>query len=1282
MTPRWASWWAVLVLSLAGLACGLRQGLRIADGDLDFAFEPDVEAEHKTGGGDPHRAAHAQGQGRRGAPTAKLTQRQWGVQDTTATAGKLFRFAIPGDAFSGDVDHYEAQSPNGSPLPSWLLFDQTTGLFEGVPTLKDVGTVYVTVHAVSAFNSAKDKFSIDVLPPAEAAPSAGVVPLGLTTHHHPKVKCGPGEDPLILSVVMDGKYDHMKPRQRLTTIDNLSGFLSLSHDLFQLLPQNSREDILSEDSIVMAGEGNVQKRKWKQGSVIQWQVGCESQLWPQQTRVVEDLKQQARDGTLAEVLLWPVVGWHIKADNSLANRGRREAAGQNEAGSGNFAEDGATDDTEAGEGGVPDSHIVPTMSSPVYPGATATPTPFSHNFNSITENPSQHHHRHHHGDLEPGVLPGIQEVDNPVEEFRSSRPDSGPLAPYLSSSFGGGGYSLPSSPVLYGSIMPTPTLEPERPTIHFGIGSPTPEITRVYEGLEVTPTPVFPTDVEPTTYPSPSSAGSPSYSPSSGTGNMDQSSTHVTEPMIDGTSGSSTSSSPASGTDVSIEGVETRESTEKPVTIVDVSDFYDPTNITSTSHPSTVPSTAGTTPPTTTPAPVTTTTTPPTTTTEIIEIDQKNFPPTVNMRLRKQPVTAGKIVKYVVPDETFKDLEEGSTRNLRLTLKTKDGNDLDQTSWIQFNSARREILLLPLEEHVSRWFFSLEATDKEGASVSDKLEVVVQHHQHRRAVNHEITLVMEPTALIRQEKVLNWEVVLVETLARLFGDPDTSQITVRHLDVAQLSTNGSVSLTYTNDSLPRATCPHEGIQNMLKVLRRNEDGDPSQALFHALTVHAKHLNIRKVLYKGLANCEEPTKPEVQPGSPISNYPPVPRNQVDHINATVGMLLSYKVPEDSFYDPEDGDTRAMKLSLLTMDHSLIPPDNWLQFDIKNQEFYGVPMPSDEGSKEYQLVCEDRGGLRAHDGLVVVVHRAKVVPYSVEFSITINPHYETFIRNTPQKRKFVEKLRELFGDPDTSNIVIGRISKFLHESPLIGEVSKHPNQDFPSLNIKGSTVITWYNSTLPTTRCPHDEISTLRRVLVNDDNQMSSRLISVMGPEFTVLAVGLYPTAVCQGELTPLHPTYPPPPPVDEVPPMGSSEEYLITFVVPAVIICTMLLLAGIVACVLYRRRRTGKMSVGDEDERQSFRNKGIPVIFQDELEEQTEPINKSPVIMKEEKPPLPPPEYQRHNPSPPPTQALLSDTEDAEPYQPPPPFTTSRDTARHTRHKSTPTYRKPPPYVPP
>lgn len=43
-------------------------------------------------------------------------------------------------------------------------------------------------------------------------------------------------------------------------------------DLFQLRPYPVREDILTEDSIVMMGEGNVKKRKWNHGTSIFWQV--------------------------------------------------------------------------------------------------------------------------------------------------------------------------------------------------------------------------------------------------------------------------------------------------------------------------------------------------------------------------------------------------------------------------------------------------------------------------------------------------------------------------------------------------------------------------------------------------------------------------------------------------------------------------------------------------------------------------------------------------------------------------------------------------------------------------------------------------------------------------------------------------------------------------------------------------------------------------------------------------------------------------------------------------
>lgn len=97
------------------------------------------------------------------------------------------------------------------------------------------------------------------------------------------------------------------------------------------------------------------------------------------------------------------------------------------------------------------------------------------------------------------------------------------------------------------------------------------------------------------------------------------------------------------------------------------------------------------------------------------------------------------------------------------------------------------------------------------------------------------------------------------------------------------------------------------------------------------------------------------------------------------------------------------------------------------------------------------------------------------------------------------------------------------------------------------------------------------------------------------------------------------------PIDPIHEAGSpfkiSEEVLITYVLPAAIILLMLLIALLIACLLYKRRSTGKMELGDEEERKSFRSKGIPVIFQDELDEKPEIVTKSPVILKDEKPPL-------------------------------------------------------------
>lgn len=72
---------------------------------------------------------------------------------------------------------------------------------------------------------------------------------------------------------------------------------------------------------------------------------------------------------------------------------------------------------------------------------------------------------------------------------------------------------------------------------------------------------------------------------------------------------------------------------------------------------------------------------------------------------------------------------------------------------------------------------------------------------------------------------------------------------------------------------------------------------------------------------------------------------------------------------------------------------------------------------------------------------------------------NPDFKDFNNSAKLKRLFVKQVANLFGDENTSNIVLLGIS-----------------------SINGMTMVTWYNKTLDIDRCDEDKILQLRQVYI--------------------------------------------------------------------------------------------------------------------------------------------------------------------------------------------------------
>ena len=115
------------------------------------------------------------------------------------------------------------------------------------------------------------------------------------------------------------------------------------------------------------------------------------------------------------------------------------------------------------------------------------------------------------------------------------------------------------------------------------------------------------------------------------------------------------------------------------------------------------------------------------------------------------------------------------------------------------------------------------------------------------------------------------------------------------------------------------------------------------------------------------------------------------------------MLSFDIPDNTFYDPEDGDTSNLQLLFETFEYELsVAPSSWIQLSQTSRTLYGLPLRDDVGRHSYKLVAADSNGRLAKMTFHVYVtdDTGLEPPISHELAILLMLDYRQFLHTVSQ------------------------------------------------------------------------------------------------------------------------------------------------------------------------------------------------------------------------------------------------------------------------------------------
>ena len=345
-----------------------------------------------------------------------------------------------------------------------------------------------------------------------------------------------------------------------------------------------------------------------------------------------------------------------------------------------------------------------------------------------------------------------------------------------------------------------------------------------------------------------------------------------------------------------------------------------------------------------------------------------NKKPTILSQMPPLNVFLGTSFQYRIPPDMLYDPEDGFTRNLKLEVKTDNGEDLPATSWILFSTSKQELYgMAHGKDVIGLHTFYLVATDSQGDTIDFKFNVQVS--EGGIAYNNQFTICLKYDYKMFMNNIEN-RLKLTKIISNYYGVIETS------LHVASyFYRHGYIFFTFQfQSSASYYDCNSAFLRNLKDGFGNNKE---LNAEFKGSLGRAG-FNVMYGFYKGLGPCMTTTN---------VNTPPQLYRPIGTLHMYLGQGFRFTIPYNTFYDSQDYYSPGLKLEMRTNNNEALPANSWILFDSTRQQIYGqTNNMALVGPHGYRIVAINSAGLEAFERVRFEV-RSSTVRYNHEFAIRL-------------------------------------------------------------------------------------------------------------------------------------------------------------------------------------------------------------------------------------------------------------------------------------------------------